>query len=220
MTWLGEQLGGFRGKRILELGPLEAGHTYLMAKAGAGHITSIEANSRAFMKCLIVQNALGFKADFKLGDFQKYLATCKEQYDFVLASGVLYHMTEPLELLEAMARVTTSIGLWTHYYDAEAIAETHAKASSSFVKKLLRPRKFDPVPRVQEFHGVRIESHSQNYGRSLGWAGFCGGPEKSSRWLTKESLFTAFEVLGFKVTVGHDIRDHQHGPCMLLYATR
>ncbi len=43
------------GKNILELGPLEAGHTYMMHQAGAKHITAVEANSRAFLKCLLVK---------------------------------------------------------------------------------------------------------------------------------------------------------------------
>src|SRR5688572_15155391 len=49
VRWIEEQMGGFAGKRILELGPLEGGHSYMMAKAG-GIVTSIEANIRAFMK--------------------------------------------------------------------------------------------------------------------------------------------------------------------------
>ena len=42
-----------------------------MARAGATHITSIESNIRAFMKCLIVKEALGFSADIYLGDFRQ-----------------------------------------------------------------------------------------------------------------------------------------------------
>jgi hypothetical protein len=87
IRWVEEQCGGLKGKRILELGPLEGGHTYMMARAGAASITSIEANTRAFLKCLVVQNALKFEADFRLGDFRRYLANNAEVYDLLLASG-------------------------------------------------------------------------------------------------------------------------------------
>src|SRR5438270_13840949 len=32
--WLVDQLGGVAGRRVLELGPLEAGHTYMLDRAG------------------------------------------------------------------------------------------------------------------------------------------------------------------------------------------
>jgi hypothetical protein len=68
---------------------------------------------------LTVQNALKFNADFILGDFRPYLDTCTDTYDLLVASGVLYHMTEPVKLLQDMAKVSASIGVWTHYYDAD-----------------------------------------------------------------------------------------------------
>src|SRR5262245_26338252 len=50
--WAGEQLGGFAGKSILDLGPLEGGHPYIFERAGASEIIAVEGNPRAFMKCL------------------------------------------------------------------------------------------------------------------------------------------------------------------------
>jgi hypothetical protein len=56
-----------------------------------------------------------------LGDFGRYLEQCDEKFDVLIASGVLYHMSEPVRLLENAAKVTNHIGLWTHYYDPEII---------------------------------------------------------------------------------------------------
>src|SRR5215210_6998671 len=50
--WALEELGGVEGARLLELGPLEAGHTYMLDRAGAESILSIEASTRAYLKCL------------------------------------------------------------------------------------------------------------------------------------------------------------------------
>jgi hypothetical protein len=69
IKWFEQQCAGFAGKRILELGPLEGGHTCMLSRAGAASITSIESNTAAFLKCLIVQNTLTFKADSVWGTF-------------------------------------------------------------------------------------------------------------------------------------------------------
>ena len=46
-NWALSLLGSIEGQSVLELGPLEGGHTYMLHKAGA-NITSIEANKRGF----------------------------------------------------------------------------------------------------------------------------------------------------------------------------
>jgi hypothetical protein len=70
MVWAAEQLGGFSGQRVIELGPLEAGHTYMLESLGAESILAVEANKRAFLKCLIVKEILRLnRSRFVLGDF-------------------------------------------------------------------------------------------------------------------------------------------------------
>lgn len=209
ITWFIEQCGGIEGKRVLELGPLEGGHTYMMARAGATHITSIEANIRAFLKCLIVQNALKFEADFLLGDFAAYLVDCPEVYDLAVASGVLYHMNKPVDLLRDLARISDNIGIWTHYYDPDVI----------LANELLK-RKFDPEPQVEQLGTRQIISHRQHYLEALQWSGFCGGSAPTSYWLTRDSLLGALTELGFTVTVRADDKDHQNGPAITLFARR
>src|SRR4028119_854753 len=63
ILWSVEQVGGgtIKGKKIIELGPLEAGHTYMMETLGADSITAIESNTRAYLKCLIIKELLGLK---------------------------------------------------------------------------------------------------------------------------------------------------------------
>src|SRR6187402_1626923 len=48
IRWAVEHLGGVTGRRILELGPLEGGHTYMLERAGAASVVAIEANTRAY----------------------------------------------------------------------------------------------------------------------------------------------------------------------------
>ena len=68
------RFGGVQGLSILELGPLESGHPYMLQKAGAREIVAVEANTRAYLKCLIAKEVLGLEAaHFTLGDFEEYL---------------------------------------------------------------------------------------------------------------------------------------------------
>lgn len=209
ITWFGEQCGGFQGKRVLELGPLEGGHTWMMAKAGATDITAIESNARAFLKCLIVQNALKFTANFLLGDFRPYLKQCTERYDLVVASGVLYHMLDPIKLLTSIAKVTPSIGLWTHYYD-EGFFDRTPKARE----------KFEPEPRMERIGDREFTMYKYKYLDAVHWKGFCGGTAPFAYWLTRDSLLAALDSLGFAVTIGEENREHPNGSCLTLFATR
>jgi SAM-dependent methyltransferase len=209
IKWVLQQCGGVQGKRVLELGPLEGGHTWMIAKAGASNITSIESNTTAFLKCLIVQSTLKFDADFLLGDFRPYLEKSADTYDLLLASGVLYHMTEPAKLLQDMAKASRSIAIWTHYYDSDVIC------SRNDLRK-----KFDDTPRIEEIGSRKVISFKQNYLEALKWKGFCGGSAPTSYWLTRESLIGVLTDLGLNVTIGEEQKDHPNGPAILLFASR
>jgi len=115
-----ERIGGFGSKRVLELGPYEGFHSFALARAGVALATSIEANPRNFLKCLIVKNYFSLdRISFLLGDFATYLKETKDNYDFVLAAGVLYHLSRPFEVLDRIMELTDSIGICTTYYDEE-----------------------------------------------------------------------------------------------------
>ncbi|UCI10438.1 hypothetical protein [Mesorhizobium sp. B1-1-8] len=53
VQWAIEKAGGVAGKRILELGPLEGAHTYMLSQAGATSVLGLEANTRCFLKTLL-----------------------------------------------------------------------------------------------------------------------------------------------------------------------
>lgn len=202
------QIGTFVGKDVLELGPLEAAQTYLMATEGA-NVLAIESNKRSFLRCLIVQNLFQFRAKFTLGDFRPYLATTDKRFDFILATGVLYHMTDPLQLIEDMCRASDTIGVWTHYYDAD-----HLKDNPNL------SHRYDHEPTEIEWHGRTMRQHRQAYKDMLTWVGFSGGTAPTSSWLTRDSLLGAFDALGFDVTIDHDIPYFEAGPCIQFCAKR
>ena len=67
-------------------------------------ILSIGTNTHAFLRCLVLKELLGLnRSRFMLGDFVSYLRT-SERYDLVIASGVLYHLVNPVETIALMSK--------------------------------------------------------------------------------------------------------------------
>jgi len=207
IAWFLERSGDVRGRHILELGPLEAAHTCMLSKAGAD-ITPIEGNAGAYLKCLIVKEVLGFKARFLLGDFTAFVAETTERFDTVVASGVLYHMERPIELLSDLARLSNSILIWTHYFEDEPIRARGLR------------HKFAERSAVQLAGSLAIDVWEQRYLETVQWGGFCGGPARISNWLTRRGLFDLLQHNGFAVTVINEDRDHPNGPAISLLAER
>lgn len=211
LRWALEQLGSVAGWKALELGPLEGGHTYMLDRAGVESVTSIESNTRAYLKCLVVKELLDMpRAHFLCGDFVEYLRTCGERFDLCVASGVLYHMTNPVELLALLARATDKVYFWTHYHDAEAIRTT-----PGFCRVFC-----ENTP--AEFAGFKHTLHKTYYGeQTLADAGFCGGSRPYACWLSRDDLMGALKHFGFtRVDVQFDRRDQAIGPNISLLARK
>ena len=210
VAWAEEVLGKFTDCNILELGPLEGGHSYMFQTRGAKRVIAVEANIRAFLKCLCVKEIFKLdRVDYRLGDFMPFLRKDDSKYDVVFASGVLYHMEEPVELLKLISKVSDKTFLWTQYYDENIISKRPDLA-----------HKFTAV-RSFEYDRVSYEYSTQSYKDSLNWAGFCGGPKPVSRWLTRDSIIRALRQFGFvDIQVGFDAPDHPNGPAFALCAKK
>jgi hypothetical protein len=212
--WLLDELGDIKGQSVLELGPLEGGHTFLLENAGA-EVTSIEGNYGAFLRCLTVKNLLGLNAKFILGNFSKLKCT-NDRYNIVVACGVLYHMADPVSLLRDLAKKTDNIFIWTHYFEEDL------DKWSPLVRRQLRRGKWDRKNiKYQNIEGLEVRTVRQNYGKALGWRGFCGGTEKFSYWIYKDDLLSLLKSLGFiNIRINFDKVDHQNGPCFALLASK
>ena len=76
-----------------------------------------KATPEAYLKCLVVKQLLGLQSSFRLGDFVRTLEDEARRYDLIYASGVLYHMPDPLHLLRLIAERTDRAYVWTHFQD-------------------------------------------------------------------------------------------------------
>lgn len=210
ITWAAEQLGGFTNASVLELGPLEGGHSYMLENMHIRSNLAIESNTRAYLKCLITKEIFGLsRTHFLLGDFLPYLHQTQEYYDFCLASGVLYHMTNPVELIYLIANHADQVMFFTHYYDP-AVIEHDKKHKGQFTGQEQR-----------EYAGFKHVVYKQNYREALGWASFCGGNEQYSMWMTKQGILDCLQHFGFgDIRTGFDSPQHPNGPCFCLTARK
>jgi SAM-dependent methyltransferase len=192
IAWGAERLGGIAAANVLELGPLEGAQTCLLERAGA-QVTAIEANKRNYLKCLITKELMGARnARFLLGNFVPWLETSNEKFDVIWASGVLYHMREPLRLLRAIAAHTDKVFIWTHYFPDGG-----------------NPRR-PPFFRMRPVHfaGRQIPHFDRLYLRPRWRPLACGGPAAGSCWLRRDDILFALRALGFsRIEVGHE--DHR-----------
>ncbi len=210
ITWAFTQFGDLHGMSALELGSLDGGHAYMLEQAGAAEVIAIEANSRAFLRCLIVKELLKLqRVQFLCGDFVAYLRTAPRRFDLIIASGVLYHMRNPAELIALLAQTSDRIYVWTHYYD-EAII----KASPVLAPKF-------PSSTPTEYGGFAHQLYRQEYQVALALSTFCGGTAEHSAWMSRADLFACVRYFGFTaIEVAFEVPEHPNGPCLAFVATR
>jgi SAM-dependent methyltransferase len=210
IEWAAEALGGVAGASILELGPLEGGHSWMLEQRGAASITAIEANRRAYLKCLVMKETMGMtRTRFLLGDFMAYLRAAPEaRFDVGIASGVLYHMHDPVELLARLARACDRLFLWTHYYD-EAHVRGRPKVDARFGAAFERT-----------VEGFRHTLHPHWYQAARFKRSFCGSGEITPRWMERDAILEALGRFGYDhVQTGLEEPGHIHGPAFAIAAT-
>lgn len=212
ITWLISEVGDLHGRHILELGPLEGGHSYMLEQAGAASVIAVEANTHAYLRCLVVKELLGMqRVRFLCGDCIEYLKSpdCP-QFDIGVASGILYHMVNPAELIALLAQhCRTHIFLWTHYYD-----DTWAR-SRGFQKRF-------PYTERSTYAGFSHTLVRQYYDEEgLHAPSFCGGSRPFSNWMYREEILACLKYFGFReLKVNFDHYDHPNGPAFAVLASR
>ena len=211
IAWAIERFGSLADKDILEIGPLEGMHTSMLHRHSPRKIDAIEANRLCYLRCLIADQILKLdRANFFLGDAMKWLDQPGERYDLIVASGVLYHMSDPVKLLELMAARSDALFLWTHYFNPEAMPKSD-----------VRYRPFTGKEIVRQAGGLDLRLYERHYHNASQNAAFCGGPENRHYWMHKQDILAFLKVLGFDtIEIDADDEDHPGGPCFSVFARR
>ncbi len=212
ITWAEARLAklghGFRNADVLELGPLEAAHTYMMSRLGAREIISIENNARAFLKCLVVKEVLDIaRTHFLLGDALAYIRANSRHFNIGVASAFLNHLVNPVEVIQQFSRFCDSIFLWNVVYD-----------ESLFVKQPgLRPT-FGP-PQPANVGGFSHQLYPHDYGDVADHARFWGGSQPSCCWMTSADILAAVKFFGFtRIESSED--EHPYGKSLIVAAAK
>jgi len=213
VPWGVELLGGVAGQRLLELGPLEGAHTYILDRMGASQVVAVEANNRAYLKCLVTKELLDItSAKFLCGDAIRYLegaiARGEADFDLCIASGILYHLVDPVAALDLITRASDRLLLWTMYYD-EAKISPHPDLVA----------KFNNVS-ASSYKGFTHTLYGQEYKQALDFQGFCGGSAARSAWMTRADILAALDHFGFEVVGISFEGETSNGPCFAVAARR
>ncbi|NEI69711.1 class I SAM-dependent methyltransferase [Rhizobium lusitanum] len=211
IEWALKTFGSIEGKKILEVGPLEGMHTYMLHSRSPAHIDSIEANRLCFLRCLVTKQILNIgSASFMLGDIQKWLMEREDTYDFALASGVLYHMADPGEFLRLLAARANAVFIWTHFFLEEAMPEGD-----------VRRIPFSGKVETKIIEGVPLRYYERSYQHANANASFCGGMKDRHFWMHRDDILMLLEKLGYsEITIRDENLKHAGGPSFSLLARK
>lgn len=204
LYWQMEQIGGIKDKRILELGPMEAAHTKMMIEAGAKEVIAVEGISDCFLRCLIVKEAFQLtNAKFIFGDFCRYIKNYSgEKFDVISAAGVLYHQSNPAQLIYDMSRITDKVFVWSH------VAGKKRKGYSS--KEVM-----------VKANGIEYRGLDRDW-RVLRktFDRYCASLNDFAVWLYPEEMLRCFKDAGFENINIQECPPNPNGDCLLFIATK
>lgn len=174
---------------ILELGSLEGGHSFPLARlAGVKKVVAIEGRKANLKRAQFIQQVFqNQKIKFIQANLEKFSLTDLGRFDAAFCVGLLYHLPKPWKLIEQIAKVSKGLFLWTHY----------AASNKANKKRLHYPGLL--------FREWRFFYESRS------------GLSPLSFWPTLDGLKQMLDDHGFKQTeIIQDEPDHEHGPAVTL----
>jgi len=196
------RIGGAKGKRVLELGPLEAAHTRILCEQGAREVVAVEGFRECWLRCLVAKEVFELdQARFLYGNFCAYAATYDGvPFDFVLAHGVLYHQKNPAGLIHDLGRLTDCVLVWSHVANEDN----------------------PPGPELQvEAQGRSYRGRQNDYQNARNtMRNYCGGVSSVATWLYPDELRRAFHDAGFAFIAEEPYLPTGYGRVMQLIASK
>jgi SAM-dependent methyltransferase len=125
-----------RVRTILELGSLEGGHSFELARRpGVERVVAIEGREDNVDRARFVKDVLGLShVEFVVANLEEYPLAPLGRFDVVFCSGLLYHLPKPWLLLKRIAGISDQVFIWTHYATDAMVATGWRLA----LKRLLR----------------------------------------------------------------------------------
>lgn len=118
--------GDLAGKRILDVGCNDGWFSFEYEKVGA-NVLGVEAREEAVRRANLIKTHFGSKADFVCGDLEKLTFSdpqFQEPFDVVLFYGILYHLSDPINVLRKMgdlSRRAIAVQSWMYGEDRKPV---------------------------------------------------------------------------------------------------
>jgi len=104
-------------RTILELGSLEGGHTFMLARhPGVERVLAIEGRLANIDRAKFIGSLLGVSnVQFKQANIEELQLPSLGRFDAIFCCGLLYHLPEPWKLISQTPLLAPSIFVWTVY---------------------------------------------------------------------------------------------------------
>jgi hypothetical protein len=177
-------------RTILELGSLEGGHTFALARQpGVERILAIEARAANIEKAKFIGSLFGVSnVQFKQANLEQSQLATLGYFDAIFCCGLLYHLPEPWQLISQLPLVAPSLFVWTVYAEEnEATIEIDGLLGREYVEGGLN----EPL----------------------------SGLSPKSIWLTLPSLLEALKRSGYRQIEIIEKAQNPNGPAVSLAAS-
>lgn len=183
-----------QGKRILEIGCCEGGHTVQLATI-CSEVVGLDVRPHNIVAALVRSFVHGTKnARFELADVRE-LGGEHGAFDIVFHVGVLYHLDDPAGHLARIAALAPDLILDTHYADDSL-----------------------PWPTTESTHDG--QKYAARLYREGGWDDVFSGVQPASAWLMRDDLLRCLQDIGYTTVTVLDDRKERNGPRLTLIARR
>jgi SAM-dependent methyltransferase len=183
------------GLRVADLGCLEGGFSLALAQRGM-NMLGIEARRKNLEKAQLLK--VHFETtnlEFLCDDVKNFSRERFGMFDIVLALGILYHLDQPVAWLRQIAEATSGV----------LVVESHFAPSDESSLSQIDPRlsQLGPIEKVEigreTYEGRWFFEYGEKADREAQlWASYSN---RSSFWLTKESLLRALTHSGFDLVL-------------------
>jgi hypothetical protein len=215
--WALDKIGGVTNKSVLEIGPFEGFHSFAFHKGEALSVLSIESNRDNFLKCLVVKEMYDLNSvKFVVGDAQAYLkdANNSSRFDVAWASGVLYHLQEPVDFLERLLDACDAVYIWTHFFSNEI----------NLIRNGQEKHFVPSADHLVNSNGHQIRLHARSYlipeydSSDAGlWQ---GGIKDLTYWMEKQDILRTVKDKGFEISALGKDSEVNGLPCFDFVAVR
>lgn len=186
--------GDFAALRVADLGCLEGGFALALARRGM-NVTGIEARRKNFEKLKLLEEHFGLRnLGFELDDVKNFDVERFGVCDVTLALGILYHLDEPAAWLRQVASATRGLLIVDSHYapsDDADLAQLDSRLALGSLEQM------EDGGQIYEGRWFFEYDDKANREDQL-WASYSN---RSSFWLTKESLLRALLRAGFDLVL-------------------